>query len=357
MRLHVPALPHTELTRAFDWCAYTAKVRRLPRMLAPYGHQVVLYGAAGRDHSTHLACEEYVPLIGNRERERWFGAEHWPTARVFDRWDAADPCWAEWNQIAERAIRARLEPGDALGLIAGWCQNALSVAFPDLLVLEWGVGYEGVLPQSLRAYESRAWQAYLAGRARSDDVRYFDAVIPNAYGADELAGPCAADDYLLFLGRPTERKGLAVVRELAARFPVVTAGQSDPEIPGARHVGLVTGIEKASLIARARAVLAPTVYLEPFGGVAVEAQLCGAPAITTDWGAFPETVEDGVSGYRCATLGDFCRAADDAGGLNREHIAQRARARWTLEAVAPLYDRWLRRASLLAGEGWYTVGR
>ena len=39
------------------------------------------------------------------------------------------------------------------------------------------------------------------------------------------------------------------------------------------------------------AVLCLTSYLEPFGCVAVEAQLCGTPVISTDFGGMVETVE------------------------------------------------------------------
>ena len=50
--------------------------------------------------------------------------------------------------------------------------------------------------------------------------------------------------------------------------------------------------ERLPLLGNAESVLMPTYYLEPFGGVHVEAQLCDTPVITTDWSAFPPMYEE-----------------------------------------------------------------
>ena len=42
----------------------------------------------------------------------------------------------------------------------------------------------------------------------------------------------------------------------------------------------------------------PIRWPEPFGLVMVEAMACGTPVVTTNWGAAPELVEDGVTGFR-----------------------------------------------------------
>jgi glycosyltransferase involved in cell wall biosynthesis len=354
MRIHAIALPHLDLTREHAFCAYSQKARRWSLMLAPHGHEVYQYASEWTDDDTRAACVEYVPIVGPSQRQRWFGGP-WPESQVFDRWDANDPCWREMNDAAIVAIRERIQPGDAIAIIAGWCQKQIGDAFPDHPLLEPFVGYPGILPNSYRVFESNAWRSFCTAQAATDDVRYFDAVIGNCYGLDECAAPREHDGYLLFLGRPTERKGLAVVRELAARYPLKCAGQSDPQIPGAEYVGLVHGDDKAKLLAAAAAVLAPTVYHGPFEGVAVEGQMSGAPAITTDHGVFPETVQEG-DGWRCNTLAEFCAAAEAAfatGLYQRRDIARRARARWSLEAGGVLYDRWLRRIELLQREGWY----
>lgn len=348
MRLHIPSLPHTETTRDFCWCAYTEKVRKLGAMLRSRGHEVILY--AGENNEADVT--EHVTVVTHTDWKRWFDGP-WPTSRVFNRWDPAEPWWTEMNRAVIIEMHARLRPGDILGIIGGRSQEVLVKAFPEMHAIEWGVGYAGVVTGTFRAYESVAWRHYVHGYLGDTDGHSFDAVIPNSFDPADLAGPVTDPyDYLLYLGRPTWKKGLAIVAELAKRHRVLTAGQSDPEVPGTEYVGLVRGAEKADLIARARAVLVPTQYIEPFGGVAVEALMSGAPVITSDWGAFTETVVHGVNGYRCNTLADYLAAADNVQTLNRRQIAACARREYSTDTVAELYDAWLRRLALLDRGGW-----
>jgi glycosyltransferase involved in cell wall biosynthesis len=106
-------------------------------------------------------------------------------------------------------------------------------------------------------------------------------------------------------------------------------------------------------MAGARALLCPTTYIEPFGAVAVEAQICGTPAIATDWGAFPETVEQGVGGYRFRTLAEGVKAVELAGKLKSKEIRQAALATYSLDAVGPRYDRWFKQLLTIWDRGWY----
>ena len=85
-----------------------------------------------------------------------------------------------------------------------------------------------------------------------------------------------------------------------------------------------------------------------------EANACGTPAITTDWGAFTETVVNGLSGYRCRTLKEFCEAAENAKYLDRKKVREFAESRFSLEAIAPQYDQYFRRLETLWGDGWYS---
>ena len=55
---------------------------------------------------------------------------------------------------------------------------------------------------------------------------------------------------------------------------------------------------KVDLLGRARAMVFPIRWPEPFGLVMVEAMACGTPVVTTNWGAAPELVADGVTGFR-----------------------------------------------------------
>lgn len=315
-------------------------------MLAQHGHDTILYGSE-KDESE---ASEHVVVATKKDRKRWFGKTDWHE-KVFDQWDPTAPCWREMNATIVREISRRIEPDDIIGITMGRCQQAIADAFPQHVIAEVGVGYDGILANSHCAFESQTWRHHVYGLRGIADGRSFDTVIPNSFRLDELTR-ADSDGYLLFLGRHTERKGLEVVRELAQRYEVITAGQDGP-LDGIPWRDVVTGDEKAKLIAGARAVLCPTVYLEPFGGVAVEAMLSGVPVITSDFGAFTETLTQGVTGFRCNTLHEYAEAVAMVDQLDRDLIAKIAATRYSTDAVAPLYDRWLTRLATLYRAGWY----
>ncbi len=113
------------------------------------------------------------------------------------------------------------------------------------------------------------------------------------------------------------------------------------------------GQEKVEVMRRARCKLMPTNYIEPFGFSGIEAQLCGVPLISTSFGAFQETIIEGVTGYRCHTLADWVAAIQLSWSLDRRAIAELARSRYSKEAVGRQYDWIFQQLADLSGRGWY----
>lgn len=353
-RLHVVSLPHTETTREYEWCAYTARVRRFCTMMTNLGYHVTLY--AGEANEADVA--EHVACICRDQQARYFG-------EGIPEFDASAPGWQWFNRNAAAGIRRRAQPGDFLCLSAGSAHEAIwqPVAPANVVPIEPFVGYGGVMQQTHRAFESYAWMHTVYGAtmgAHGADGRYFDTVIPNSYDPDDFPLGTGQGDYLLYVGRLTERKGLDVVAEVARRvdIPLVVAGGGDLSLipPGADYRGVVGPQERAELMGNARALICPTRYVGPFEGVHVEAQLCGTPVITTDWGVFTETVDlHGLVGWRCRTLAEFCTAVEAARipAHHREVIRRMALMRWSTEVAALQYDAWFKQLATLQAAGWY----
>lgn len=317
-------------------------------MLVMQGHEPVTYcGPRFEGKGSH------VIVVTDSDREKWFGGP-WDPATVFGDFDPASRHWSVFNVSCAAAIADRWEEGDMLGLIAGTAQEPLADSFRKKgHVLEWGVGYLGVIDDTHRAFESRSHQHFVYGqRNLAPGGASIDTVIPNCYDpADFELG--RDDGYLLFMGRHTAEKGLLTVWNLAAQGArVISAGPQGPmtwndeENGNIEYRGVVTGDDKRKLLAHASAVLVPTTYVEPFGGVAVEAMLSGVPVITSDFGAFTETVTQGVTGYRCSTEAEFYGAAAVAGTLRGQGIRRHAMKRWSLKAGAELYNEWLFRIAM-----------
>lgn len=364
MRLHVVGLPHTETTPEFFTCAYTQKLVKFGKMMMALDYEVILY--AGETNTT--VCTEHVQLVSREEQRAWFGEQTQDMLPTIQ-WDPKLPYWRTMNQRAVMEISKRLDVhNDLVLLIGGTAQQPIAQALPAATNCEFGIGYSGIFSDH-KVFESYAWMHHVLGRKLQDTGNFYDAVIPNYFDLEDFPLQSTGGDYLLFVGRLIRNKGPQVAAEIADRLdmPLVMAGNGLIEQDGdtirfpegeikcrnVRHVGPVGIEERARLMAGAHAVLMPTLYLEPFGGVAVEAMLAGTPVIAPDWGAFTETILPGVSGFRFRTLREACEGAEMARKLPRATIRHYAENRYSLEAVGPMYDRYFKQLQGLWGDGWY----
>jgi glycosyltransferase involved in cell wall biosynthesis len=65
----------------------------------------------------------------------------------------------------------------------------------------------------------------------------------------------------------------------------------------AEILGEIPHEQKVHLLQRAKAVLFPIEWPEPFGLVMIEAMACGTPVIATPCGSVPEVIADGTTGW------------------------------------------------------------
>lgn len=278
--------------------------------------------------------------------------------------DPSDRGWLIFNRKAIAEITQRFEERDFICLIGGLAHKPIADAFPEAMSVEFGIGYGGCFAR-YRVFESYAWMhSILAGAdPAAADGTWWDAVIPGYLDPAEFPEPSApsGEPYYLFIGRLVERKGYRTAIETCQRMGarLVVAGPLTSECPeppaDCEYVGVVGPEDRARLMSGAQAVFVPTQYIEPFGAVAIEAMACGAPILTTDWGAFTETNIHGVTGFRCRTLGEFMHGAEAVSGLDRVAIRKMCLDRYSIDVIGAKYERYFNRLLKLWGDGWYST--
>jgi glycosyltransferase involved in cell wall biosynthesis len=387
-RIHFLGLSHLPCDPQYNACAYTMKNYKLCKMLMDIGHEVIYYGAEG----SVVPCSKFVQTHtlkdiradygdGDNRFDIGYDATKGDYRQDFGL-DPKKPSTLKFNASAIAAINADKRDDDFLLMSMGYYHKPVHDATKLFLTCEPGIGYRGSYCR-FRAFESHYMRCYMQGvetQNKCVDGHNYDRVIPNYFEGKDFEFSSEKDDYVLYIGRLIWRKGLAIAYQAAKASgrKLVICGQGgvvrsngsffstvDPQVVfpagGWEYYGYATPEERKQLMMHARAVMCPTIYMEPFAGVHVEAMLCGTPIITSNFGVYGgETFIDGVHGFKCNTLKDYVYGIKNSDSLSYHDIRKWAE-RFLCENVVWQFQRWFEDlyevylSSISKGKGWGEV--
>jgi glycosyltransferase involved in cell wall biosynthesis len=360
IRLHILALPHTITNDEFSHCAYTGKVLRFPEMMVSRGFEVYHYGVEGsttkatknvelltRVEWDELRVNSYMMLHPEISRENAEKHLKDHTSFVGDLGNWSTPLYQTFNdRLRPLLIQNYRSPKTDIVCLPFGISHDRALDGLQMIVCESGIGYnDSVRPY--RIFESYAWMHHELAKAGKWGQNYW-FVVPNYF--DSRHWPLSLTPKINtvgFFGRIYEGKGCHIVVEIARRMPhvrFILCGQGNPKQylvePNIEYKPPISGLERGEYIGSLCALLAPTMFIEPFCGVAVESQLCGTPVMTQDYGAQTETVEAFKTGLLCHTLQDYVMGVQLAidGKFDRSYIRERAVRLYDMFNVGKKYE-------------------
>jgi glycosyltransferase involved in cell wall biosynthesis len=362
--IHILAPFHTIPDEASSHCAFTGKAIRFSKMMQAYGYPCIEYGNAG---STSEASTKVVMLNAAEYKTHYQPEVKSPGNQA----TVGTSGYNLFNSRLEAALAQYARSGDIVAHVFGGAHKQLVYKFPGLIHVETGIGYPDD-PQGMpRIFESEAWRHYQWGRSgsaggvlpanRIDISPERTWVVPNYYDpADWPLVDGAPENRVTFMSRFVVDKGIGLLTKLikawekkhpsdGLKFSLAGMGgfpewfaESDFSPAEAARVdyrGVILGKSRASFVGKSLAFLVPSTFVEPFGGAGVEAMLTGTPVLASSYGAWTETILQGVTGFRCRTVDDYVEGIENAAHLDRKAVSDYASNRFSLRTCGAQYDR------------------
>jgi glycosyltransferase involved in cell wall biosynthesis len=295
------------------------------------GHQVTFFGPLGTKLDVPTETLKLRPLARSE-------AEF--TNLMFDVAVTTHNIMAMWDQkmVWEMFERARAGEFDLLHLHHPEIAYTYARMYPDVPVVY--TIHDPVDELQREVYEMyKSDNQYFISisdnqRLAAPDLPYIGTVW-NGIDTDEYCLPKdrKREDYLIFAGRIVPEKGVKEAIEIAKKtghrlliigptypssqdyFDQCVRPQLDDQI---LYLGFMERRQVIKYFQKAKGLLFPIQWEEPFGMTMVEAMACGAPVIGYRRGAVPEVVKDGKTGFIVDTLADMAAAVGKLGMISQQ---------------------------------------
>lgn len=338
-RMHVLGIPHTVTSKEFAHCAFTQKVRRFCKFMGEDGHTIYHYG----HERSEVEGAEHVTVTTDKTFDKCYDGNYdW--IKTSYNCKIGDDCHKEFTQNTIRELRKRYRSRDFILCWYGCGHKAVADAFPDAIVVEPSIGcFRSFAP--FRVFESYSVMNFILG-STNKTPQWYDAVIPGFVEPDEFKYQEEKEDWALFLGRIDSVKGIDVAIKTCQRtgMKLKMAGQGnlDEVPPHVEMLGYLDFESKIDHLRRAKVLICPSRFNEPFGYIAIEAAMCGTPVISSDWGGFVDTVVHGVTGYRCRNMDQFDWAIRNINNIKNIDCRHWAVNNFSIECAKARYNEYLK---------------
>lgn len=341
MIFHVLSIPLYPTSKEITVCPFTQKVYKFCKSMTERGHTVFHYGHP----DSEVVCTKHFSVISRETYDKTYGNQTW---REYHNQNIQNSAHDEFNDNAAKLIKQNKQTHNDF-VFAFWGighRNCLEKLVNDFILVEPSIGYDSACGQ-YRVFETYAQMHKLQFKIHDNGTGCFtDAVIPPGFYLDDFEFKKEKQDYILYLGRMIDAKGLQIAQDLsiASKTPIKFVGPQNQENslnknnPLAEYIHTVSYEERKSLLANAKVLILPPLYMEPCGWAMIEAFFSGTPVISTDWGGPSEYIKQGVTGYRCRSLNEFYHALKNIHKINPQDCRDYAERNFHIDKAAVAYE-------------------
>ncbi len=318
--------------------------------LAKKGHKIDFYGPMGTKVEGARVVDCGLPALFESKGKTVLeshGIRNMERDKVFNLWD----------QYLISRMFAAAESGKYDLLHIHPIDRALPLAYASKNVKVAYTIHDPIYPWKAEVFNmfSSKNQGYVsisdAQRKPAPGLNYLSTVY-NGIRLEEFKYSASHDDYLLSVGRITPEKGIAEAVQAARlsgeRLIIIgPAPENDywnKEVKpylGKKitHINFVPRKSLFKYYRKAKALLFPIQWEEPFGLVMTEAMSCGTPVIAMRRGSVPEVVADGETGFVVDTVKQMASAIKKIGSISRAACRKRVEDNFTTEKMVEGYEK------------------